>query len=63
LQIWLTKWLKELQKQKTPAMSKSSGSVEQTPLDKLERLAKLHSSGALTDEEFNGAKEKILAAM
>jgi hypothetical protein len=29
-------------------------------LDKLERLAKLHESGALTDEEFAKAKAKIL---
>ena len=29
-------------------------------LAKLERLAKLHESGALTDEEFAKAKEKIL---
>ena len=29
-------------------------------LSKLERLAKLHESGALTDEEFKKAKEKIL---
>ena len=29
-------------------------------LSKLERLAKLHESGALTDEEFAKAKQKIL---
>ncbi len=29
-------------------------------LSKLERLAKLHDSGALTDEEFVKAKQKIL---
>ena len=29
-------------------------------LDKLERLAKLHESGALNDEEFAGAKKKII---
>ena len=29
-------------------------------LDKLERLAKLHESGSLTDEEFAEAKKKIL---
>lgn len=29
-------------------------------LVKLERLAKLHESGALTDEEFTAAKKKIL---
>ncbi len=29
-------------------------------LAKIERLAKLHESGALTDEEFTAAKKKIL---
>ena len=29
-------------------------------ISKLERLAKLHESGALTDEEFTAAKKKIL---
>ena len=32
-------------------------------LSELERLAKLHESGALTDEEFKLAKEKILAKL
>ena len=30
-------------------------------LDEIERLAKLHESGALTDEEFASAKAKLLA--
>ena len=34
--------------------------VEEDMLAKLERLAKLHESGALTDEEFAKAKEKLL---
>lgn len=33
---------------------------QESDLDKLERLAKLHESGALTDEEFKLAKDKIL---
>ena len=33
---------------------------EEDNLDKLERLAKLHESGALNDEEFAQAKKKIL---
>ena len=33
---------------------------QESDLDKLERLAKLHESGALTDEEFQIAKDKIL---
>ena len=32
-------------------------------LDELERLAKLHESGALTDEEYAAAKQKILAKL
>ena len=30
------------------------------PADEIEHLAQLHSSGALTDEEFAAAKAKIL---
>jgi hypothetical protein len=30
------------------------------PADQIEHLAQLHSSGALTDEEFATAKSKIL---
>ena len=33
---------------------------EEDDLSKLERLAKLHESGALNDEEFAQAKKKIL---
>lgn len=34
--------------------------TKESDLDKLERLAKLHESGALSDEEFQLAKDKIL---
>ena len=30
------------------------------PVEQLERLAKLHDSGALTDEEYSTAKQKLL---
>ncbi len=32
------------------------------PADELEHLAQLHSSGALTDEEFGAAKAKVLGS-
>ncbi len=32
------------------------------PADEIEHLAQLHSSGALTDEEFAAAKAKILGS-
>ena len=32
------------------------------PVDELKKLAELHASGALTDEEFATAKAKILGA-
>ena len=35
--------------------------LEEDMLSKLERLAKLHESGALTDEEFAQAKAKLLS--
>lgn len=57
------KWQKELQKQKSTTVSNSNASAEESPLDKLEKLAKLFATGALTDEEFKAAKAKILAAM
>ena len=37
-----------------------SEETNEDDLSKLERLAKLHESGALTDEEFAKAKQKIL---
>lgn len=57
------KWLKELQKQKSTTVSNANAPAEESPLDKLEKLAKLLAMGALTDEEFKAAKAKILAAM
>lgn len=57
------KWLKELQRQKSAVVSGATGAVEESPLDKLEKLAKLLAMGALTDEEFKTAKAKILTAM
>ena len=45
------------------AMDRVNGKKEEPgedDLSKLERLAKLHESGALTDEEFALAKQKIL---
>lgn len=57
------KWLKELQKQKSTVVSIGTGILEESPLDKLEKLAKLLAMGALTDEEFKVVKAKILEAM
>lgn len=57
------KWLKELQKQKSTTVLNANAPAEESPLDKLEKLAKLLAMGALTDEEFKVAKAKILAAM
>jgi hypothetical protein len=34
----------------------------QDPFEQLQKLAELHSSGALTDDEFTAAKAKILSA-
>jgi hypothetical protein len=36
--------------------------AEQGDLDELQKLADLHASGALTDEEFEAEKAKILGA-
>ncbi len=57
------KWLKELDSKKnTPAPAQQS-TAEESPLDKLEKLAKLHAMGALSDEEFNTAKQTVLASL
>jgi hypothetical protein len=57
------KWLKELSDKKNTTTSGAQTSSEESPLDKLEKLAKLHSMGALSDEEFNTAKEKVLSSL
>ncbi len=56
------KWLKEIQ-EKGFAQPSGAKTVEESPIDKLEKLAKLHSLGALTEDEFKEAKGKILASM
>lgn len=56
------KWLKELADKKSKA-NQPVNSISQTPLlDTLERLDKLYSLGALTEEEFQGAKRRLLAS-
>ena len=59
------KWLKELSnRSNAPAVPpQAQATAEESPLDKLEKLAKLHSIGALSDDEFNAAKTKILASI
>jgi hypothetical protein len=57
------KWLKELSNKKSAASSQVQSSPEESPLDKLEKLAKLHAMGALSDEEFNAAKQKVLSSL
>jgi Short C-terminal domain len=37
-----------------------AASAEPDPIEQLERLAKLHEEGALTDEEFAAQKAKLL---
>jgi hypothetical protein len=51
------KWLKEIADKKNTPISQSQQPSGESGLDKLEKLAKLHSMGALSDEEFNTAVE------
>jgi hypothetical protein len=44
---------------RTPTTTAPSGDA----LDKIAKLAELHKSGALTDEEFNREKAKLLAEL
>jgi len=54
------KWLKELSEKKS-IRTHSSSTLSQTPLlDMFEKLDKLFSLGALSEEEFNKSKEKLL---
>ena len=59
------KWLNELgdKKQTAPVTIQAPPPAEESQIDKLKKLAELHSMGALTDEEFSAAKQKILAAL
>lgn len=59
------KWLKTLsQRQSISAaapVSVPTGAPD--PLERLEKLAKLHSAGSLTDAEFSAAKAKLIDSM
>ncbi|WP_193777989.1 PH domain-containing protein [Psychrobacter sp. FDAARGOS_221] len=56
------KWLKELADKKSQPTA-SANATYQTPLfDMLERLDKLATLGALTDEEFEYAKQRLIAS-
>jgi len=46
-----------------PSMPISSGRSSNDVLDKIARLSELHKSGALTDEEFNREKAKLLSEL
>ena len=47
---------------KASATSARSAGGEADTIEQLERLSKLHDSGALTDEEFNAQKAKVLGS-
>ena len=43
-----------------PSIPSTQAASTSSWLDEMERLAKLHATGALTDEEFTVAKRKLL---
>jgi hypothetical protein len=43
-----------------PSIPSTQAASNSSWLDEMERLAKLHATGALTDEEFTVAKRKLL---
>jgi len=55
-------WVRELKEKKAQAQQQPV-QVTESSLDKLEKLANLLSIGALTQEEFNSAKAKILESL
>jgi Short C-terminal domain len=46
--------------QAPPPAAPPPAPAQDDPVDRIEKLAKLHDEGALTDEEFSAAKAKIL---
>ena len=57
------KWLRTLQNSNANQSNSSGDTTNNSQLDELEKLANLHSIGALTDDEFSAAKAKILNSM
>ena len=57
------KWLRTLQNRNAKQPSSSGDAIKMSPVDELEKLANLHSIGALTDDEFSAAKAKLLNSM
>jgi hypothetical protein len=45
-----------------PPQPVAAPAQQEDPMERLKQLAQLHESGVLTDEEFAGAKAKILNA-
>jgi len=59
----VNKWLKELSsKSNAPVPAQTSQSSSESPSDKLNKLVDLHTIGAISDEEFNAAKQRILSS-
>lgn len=54
------RWLQELNSRRQSS-SPGVDAQQESPLDKLTKLANLRAMGALTDEEFNTMKAKIIA--
>jgi len=46
-----------------PGSVRPAGAGSQDPLERIARLAQLRDSGALTNEEFEAQKAKLLAGM
>ena len=54
------KWVKELDNRRN---TNDSQLIEESGLDKLKKLAQLHSTKVISDEEFDTAKKKILSSL
>jgi hypothetical protein len=50
------------QQQVPPAPPAPAAAASDDPIDELQRLGDLHSSGVLTDDEFAAAKAKVLGS-
>lgn len=57
------KWIRAMSDKATTNAPHTQVPSQESPVDMLEKLAKLHVMGALTDDEFRIAKEKILSSL
>ena len=59
---WAQQEQQQWEQQQQPMAAQAAPVQQEDPVERLKKLAELHQSGVLTDEEFAAAKAKILNA-